>query len=130
MGFRSSHRQAMHARRVGSSGAAAPGSVTAYRDVALTALASTDLEQAREFVIAELGALAAGDRATRKIADTVHVFLEEGRSRARTSRRLALHTNTIAYRLQRGAELLGHPLDERAAEVQVALALRHAVGAP
>ena len=31
-------------------------------------------------------------------------------------------TNTIAYRLQRSAELLCHPLDERAAEVQVALA--------
>jgi DNA-binding PucR family transcriptional regulator len=53
----------------------------------------------------------------------VAAFLQEGRSRTRTARRLGLHTNTIAYRLARAAELLGHGLDERAAEVQVALAL-------
>ena len=118
-GFRSSHRQALHARRVAGAGAL----VTSYRDVALAALASADAEHAREFVHSELGGLGALDAATQRIAQTVGVYLQEGRSRARTSRRLGLHTNTIAYRLQRGAELLGHPLDERAAEVQVALAL-------
>src|SRR5581483_3930276 len=113
-GFRTSHRQALRARRVAQRGSV----VTSYRDVALAALASADPDHAREFVNAELGALGAADVATRRIADTVGVYLQEGRSRARTSRRLGLHTNTIAYRLQRGAELLGHPLDERAAEVQ------------
>ena len=124
-GFRQSHRQALHARRVAGPSAG----VTSYRDVALAALASTDLDHAREFVRAELGALGAGDASTVRIAHTVGVYLQEGRSRARTSRRLGLHTNTIAYRLQRGAELLGHSLDERAAEVQVALALASLVTA-
>jgi hypothetical protein len=116
-GFRSSHHQAQHARRVARS--AGLTGVTSYADVALIALASADLEHAREFVAAELGPLAAASR----IAPTVAVFLEEGRSRTRTARRLGLHTNTIAYRLARAAELLGHGLDERSAEVQVALAL-------
>jgi DNA-binding PucR family transcriptional regulator len=122
-GFRLSHRQAMHARRVAQASESAARRVTPYAAVALAALASADLEHAREFVHAELGALAGGDIATNRIATTVRVFLEEGRSRARTSRRLGLHTNTIAYRLARGAELLGHELGVRPAEVHVALML-------
>jgi DNA-binding PucR family transcriptional regulator len=122
-GFRASHRQALHACRVARALGDGAARLTDYRAVALVALASGDPDHAREFVASELGQLAAGDRATRRIAETVRVFLQEGRSRARTSRELDLHTNTIAYRLQRGAELLGHPLDERATEVALALAL-------
>jgi hypothetical protein len=128
-GFRASHRQALHARRVASAGDAGAGRITSYTEVALAALASADPEHAREFVDTELAELAGGGEATRRIAATVRVYLEEGRSRARTARRLGVHTNTIAYRLARAAELLGHSLDDRAAEVQVALAIAPVVAA-
>jgi DNA-binding PucR family transcriptional regulator len=129
-GFRASHQQALHAKRVAQASDSGSRRVTSYGAVALLALASADLEHAREFVHAELGGLAADDPPTRRIAATVQVFLQEGRSRARTSRRLGLHTNTIAYRLTRGTELLGHELDERAAEVQVALMLAPLLRSP
>ncbi|MHB8691244.1 MAG: PucR family transcriptional regulator [Solirubrobacteraceae bacterium] len=122
-GFRSSHRQALHAQRVARALGDGADDVTAYSEVGLLALASVDLEHAAEFVSEELGALAAPDGATTKIANTVRIYLDEGRSRARTARRLELHTNTIAYRLMRAAELLGHELDHRAAEVAVALSI-------
>jgi DNA-binding PucR family transcriptional regulator len=122
-GFRASHRQALHARRVARGLEGGANHVTTYASVALAALASSDLDHAREFVRDELRALAADDQATRRIAGTLLVYLEEGRSRARTARRLGLHTNTIAYRLARAADLLGHELDHRSAEVQVALTL-------
>jgi hypothetical protein len=120
-GFRLSHQQALHAKRVAQASESSTGRVTSYSAVALIALASSDPEHARAFVRAELGELGSADPATQRIAATVRVYLEEGRSRARTSRRLELHTNTIAYRLQRGAELLGHELDIRAPEVHLAL---------
>jgi DNA-binding PucR family transcriptional regulator len=100
---------------------AGAGTLVWYRDVALTALTSTDMTHAAAFVEAELGALGATDEGTRRIAETVRVYLAEGRNRARASRVLGLHANTIAYRLGQAAELLGHDLDERSAEVQVAL---------
>jgi DNA-binding PucR family transcriptional regulator len=99
------------------------GRITSYAEVALAALASADPDHAREFVDTELAELAGEGEATRRIAATVRVYLEEGRSRARTARRLGVHTNTIAYRLARAAELLGHGLEDRAVEVQVALAI-------
>jgi DNA-binding PucR family transcriptional regulator len=129
-GFRASHRQALHARRVARASEAAAGRITSYADVALAALASADSEHASEFVANELAALAAADDATKRIAATVRVYLEEGRSRARTARRLELHTNTIAYRLARGVELLGHSLDQRAAEVHLALAIAPLLAGP
>jgi cytochrome P450 len=41
---------------------------------------------------------------------------------------LAVHPNTVAYRLRRAAELLGHDLNRRAAEVEVALTIAPLLG--
>lgn len=127
-GFVESHREAHLARRVARLRGARPGSITCFDDVELIALASADLDHAAAFVGRELGALAAGDGATRRIAETVLVYLQEGRNRARASRRLGVHTNTIAYRLARAEQLRGQPLDARAAELEVALRLAPLVG--
>lgn len=122
-GFRESHEQAQLARRVAQLRRSRRGSVTHYADVALLALATADRAQARAFVAHTLGPLAARDPSTRRLATTARIYLEEGRNRARTSRRLGAHPNTIAYRLTRAEELLGHPLDEHAADVEVALSI-------
>lgn len=127
-GFRTSHTQAEEAQRIARLGSGADGTVTRYRDIAVRALASVNLEQARDFVARELAALAASDDTTRRLAATLRTYLEENCGRAKTAKRLHIHENTVAYRLRRVEELLGGPLDERTLERRVALALVDLVG--
>ncbi|MHB8694748.1 MAG: PucR family transcriptional regulator [Solirubrobacteraceae bacterium] len=122
-GFARSYREAMQARRIAELMRRRPGSVFAYEDVALAALASADLEHARDFVLRQLGPLAADDDATVRVAATLRVYLEEGSRPRRAAERLGVHPNTIAYRIQAAEEMLGHPIESRVAELLVALRL-------
>jgi DNA-binding PucR family transcriptional regulator len=129
-GFRQSHLQAKHALRVALLGRARPGSVTVYERVALTALASADLEHARDFVASELGPLAADDDTTRRLAATLRVYLEERSSPKRAAKRLGVHENTIPNRIRAAQALLPRPIEERMPEYLVALRLRSVMGPP
>lgn len=122
-GFRESHLEALRARHIADLSCRRPGSVTRYENVSLVALASENVEHARAFVARELGALAAGDDATRRIVATLRVYFDEHHNRARTARRLGVHANTVTYRIGRARELLGRDFDERPLELHVALAL-------
>lgn len=126
-GFRVSHGEAQLARRVAGL-AGARGAWTAYADVGLEALAVHDLDQARRFVARELGALAGCDPACVRLATTLRTFLEEGCSYVRAGRRLGVHENTVAYRVHRAEELLGHRAAERTLELRVALRLAPVTG--
>jgi DNA-binding PucR family transcriptional regulator len=130
VGFRSSHLEAMHARRVAGLVERRPGTVTSYEGVALAALMTENPDHAKAFVARELGALAATDDTTSRLAATLRVFLEEGKSPVRTARRLGIHQNTVVYRVKQAAELLGRDPDVRSVETQVALALARVVGCP
>jgi DNA-binding PucR family transcriptional regulator len=120
-GFRRSHEEAMLARRVGMLSRRQPGALVRYSDAALNALLTADLDAARRFARRELGDLAADDDASRRLAATLKVFFEEGASFVKAARRLGVHENTIAYRVRRAGELLGHGVDARQLEVRVAL---------
>jgi hypothetical protein len=122
-GFVQSYREARHARRVAELSGPAAARVTIYPRVALTALASTDLDQARVFVVRELGPLADDDDSARRLAGTLRVYLEERSSPSRTADRLGVHANTIPNRIRAIEELLGRPVDSRVAELLVALRL-------
>jgi len=122
-GFRRSHREAMHARRVAQLTRRRPGSVTRYDDVALAALASADVEHATEFVAGELGRLAAGDDHSRRLTATLRVYLEENMSPLLASQRLGVHENTITNRIRAAQEQLPHPIEHRSPELLVALRL-------
>jgi hypothetical protein len=122
-GFTRSHREALYARRVSQLTRRRPGSVARYDDVALVALASADVEHAREFVASELGALAAGDDHSRRLSATLRVYLEENMSPLRASQRLGVHENTITNRIRAAQELLPHPIERRSPELLVALRL-------
>ncbi len=121
-GFRRSHRQALRAKRVATlvGGSAA---CTRYQDVELLSLLVNDLEAAGEFVDRELGALAGDAEFTRRLADTLRIYLEEGASVKRTAHRCGIHGNTVIYRIRRATETLGHPATERQLELGAALAL-------
>ena len=126
-GFCRSHREALGARRVAQLAGRRPGTVTPFADVALTALASADERAARDFVMAELGPLAADDEDTRRLAATLRAYLEERSSPRRTAQRLGVHENTINSRVRAIEELRGRPADERVAETLVALRLARVI---
>jgi DNA-binding PucR family transcriptional regulator len=122
-GFARSHRQAFHARRIAQLTRRRAGTVTRYDTVALAALASTDVQEAREFVAAELGQLVGDDDQSVRLSATLRVYLEENMSPSRASRRLGVHEHTITNRIRAAQELLPHPIEQRACELQVALRL-------
>ena len=122
-GFRRSHRDALDARRVARLSGRARGSVVAYPQVAVAALASLDVERARDFVDATLGPLAGGDDTARRLAATLRAYLEEGMSPRRTARRLGVHENTVTNRVRTSERLIGAPPRERATELLVAFRL-------
>jgi DNA-binding PucR family transcriptional regulator len=122
-GFARSHREAFHARRIAQLTHRRAGTVTQYDTVALAALASADVGEAREFVRAELGQLLGDDDQSIRLSATLRVYLEENMSPSRASRRLGVHENTITNRIKAAQELLPHPIEQRACELQVALRL-------
>lgn len=124
-GFRRSHAEAQLAMRV--AGLAGGRAVTQFDEVALDALMTHDMDEARRFVAAELGPLAAADDATRRLSSTLRVFLEEGASFVRAARRLGVHENTVTYRVHRAEDLLGHRVAERQLELRAALRLARLV---
>ncbi len=58
-GFRASHVEALEAQRIARLAGRREGSITRYSDISLRALTTTNIDQARDFVACELGALAA-----------------------------------------------------------------------
>lgn len=122
-GFRLTHTQAGHARRVAALLPPEEVGVTRYQDVAVTALCVADPEHATRFVRQTLGALAVDDESTFRLAMTLHVYLRENRSRARAATELSVHPNTVNYRVRQAEELLGRSIDENSLELRVALTM-------
>jgi sugar diacid utilization regulator len=122
-GFRATRAEAAHARRVASLSGRSAGTVTRYGRVALAAMASVDLEQARRFVARLLGELAGDDDVTLRLAATLRVYLDESASRSRAAKRLGIHENTVTYRIRQAEEILRHSIEESTLDLRVALAL-------
>ena len=121
-GFRRSHAEALQARRVHRLGA--PGAGPAhFGELALDALLTTDLAEARRFVARELGDLADPVGPRQRLVETLEAYLLAGSSMARVSRQLGVHENTVAYRVRRAEEILGRRIDQHQLELQAALRL-------
>ena len=128
-GFRRSHREALEARRVAAL-VGHPGAPVRYDDVALLALLTKDVEQAREFATRTLGPRAGDDESARRLATTLLAVLEEQGSPRRAGQRLGIHENTVAKRLRaiedRGGPVVAHS-GPRAAELMAALLILRAL---
>lgn len=122
-GFRRTHIEAAHARRVVTLAEPYSAPVTSYRNVAVTALGTVDAEQASSFVTRVLGRLAADDENTFRLATTLANYLDENCSRTRTAKRLMIHPNTVTYRVQQAKRILGRDIDSDTLDLRVALAL-------
>ena len=126
-GFRRSHLAARDAERVARQGL--PGKVTAYRDVDLLALLTSDPERSQHFVTDHLGKLAtSGDDTIAELRATALCYLESGCSLVRTAAALHVHRNTVLYRLGSIERLLGRELATSPLAAHAALALAQRLG--
>lgn len=121
-GFRASHRDAVRAARVASTGDPKPR-LTSYDDtgVRTAALLAADLDEARRLVQSTLGDLAVDDPATGVLRDTLAVYYEENGSHLAAAARLHIHKNTVKYRIAKAAELRARPADADRLDAQLAL---------
>jgi len=108
-GFRSSHRQALRARRLAEL-AQTPAGVIRFDEVDTLCMLGEDPELMGDFMRRKLGGLAAEDPKTERLRENVLVWLRESSNSTRAAARLHTHKNTVLARMQRAEEVLGHPL--------------------
>ena len=123
-GFRQALEQALDVEKVRAAwgGAQAPP-VLEHGDVALEILLLRDPDRARRFVCTELGSLAEDTAEAARLRETLDVSFRLG-SHVAAAEHLQLHEHTVRNRLHKAEEHLGHPLQERRTELQVALRLQ------
>ncbi|MEU7630186.1 helix-turn-helix domain-containing protein [Nocardia sp. NPDC049220] len=125
-GFRRSLRQADQVREiVFLAGDSAPR-VVAYDQVAAIALLAGNVEALREYVADCLGELATDNQRNLWLRDTLRVFLANNRSYAAAAQELAVHRNTIQYRVQQALDLIGHFFHDHDGTLHLHLALQAA----
>ena len=119
-GFKTTFDQARLAHGLG---VRADQTVTLYANVALEALAVADEPQARMFVLDELGPLLVGDIKSASLLGTLRAYFAAAGNAASCAAALDIHVQTVAYRLRRVEDRLGHPIQARRAELELALRL-------
>ncbi|MEU4313478.1 helix-turn-helix domain-containing protein [Nocardia sp. NPDC024068] len=123
-GFRRGVRQAERVRHLALAGGAGSGKVIAYADVAATALLARDIESLREFVAETLGELAVDNQRNHWLRETLRVFLAHNHSYAAAAQQLAVHRNTVQYRVRQASGLLGGGREAPDADLHLRLALQ------
>jgi DNA-binding PucR family transcriptional regulator len=126
-GFRQTHRQALRAQDVANV-AGPPARATSFAQVGPIALLLPDLESTRGWVWLVLGRLADDGEAEARLRETLRVFLSTGSSFAATAERLTLHRNTVQYRMRKAEEAVGRPIQDRRADVELALRVCQVLG--
>ncbi|BBC29268.1 hypothetical protein SGFS_005620 [Streptomyces graminofaciens] len=111
-GFRQSHLQAVASERLETVGENRPVGVRDYGALELLLLLGNDMGAAADFVVRELGPLAAADKPTAALRETVLCYLEQERSVAATAELLYVAKNTVLYRVKKAEQLLGQSLRE------------------
>jgi DNA-binding PucR family transcriptional regulator len=98
-------------------------------ELAVERLLLSDPDLAAAIVDRELGPLLADHRMGVELVETLQIYYDVGGNRRETARRLHLAVRTVAYRLQRAGDLLGHGFDgEPGRRLNVALTLRRLKG--
>ena len=121
-GFRDSHRRAQDARKVAVAGRTVRSVVAATEpEVRVAALMVDDLARTREWVRNTLGPLASNTTGDAKLRETLRIFLREGSSHTAAAEHLALHRNTVAYRVNKAILRRGRPITDDQIEVEMAL---------
>jgi DNA-binding PucR family transcriptional regulator len=129
-GFRRSHAQAVAVRSVVEARKDAKATVVADNDpgLAAAALVCGNIEEARTWVAEVLGRLAADTDSDARLRETLRVFLNGGASYTLAAEQLALHFNTVKYRVRRALARRGRPITDDRFDVELALLLCHWYG--
>ena len=101
----------------------ADGTIMPFEDVEVTVLLLS-LANGDEFMRVRLGPLVDGSPAQRELLETLRVYLATGKNAKEAARRLAVHRNTLLYRLRRAQELLRLDWEDADAVFALDLALR------
>jgi DNA-binding PucR family transcriptional regulator len=126
-GFRQTHQQALRAQGVAV--AAHPGTqVTTFAEVGPIALLSADLDATRGWVWHVLGDLAENDENSERLRETLRVFLATNGSYQTAGERLAIHKNTVQYRIRKAQEAIRRPSQDHRSDVELALRICHYLG--
>ncbi len=129
-GFVVALRQAEDAERIRAAwGANEAPAVVRYADAGLEILLLQDEDLARTFVEAELGPLAAHTTEARRLRETLEASFRLG-SHVAAAEHLQLHEHTVRNRLHKAETMLGHSLQDRRTELQVAVRLVRLLGPP
>ena len=121
-GFRDSHRRALEARKVAVAGRTSRSVVAATDpEVRVAALMVDDLARTREWVQHTLGPLANNTAGDAKLRKTLRIFLRAGSSHTAAAEHLALHRNTVGYRVNKAIQRRGRPITDDQIEVEMAL---------
>ena len=119
-GFRRTHHQAISAQRA-SLHTDAP--VTRFDEIALEALFSENVDEAKAFATRELRGLDGSDKRSERLRETLRAYFATGHNAAATASRLGVHEQTVAQRLRAVEERIGRPVASRRAELETALRL-------
>jgi DNA-binding PucR family transcriptional regulator len=126
-GFRLAHLEAIAALAVGEHYDAP---VIRYEDVEIACIAAGLLsDDARAaFVRRELGDLVGSEQVTRRLRDTLRAYLKQGCDATATGELLRLHANTVRYRIRQAEQRLGHGINQRRVQLELALEIISVLG--
>jgi DNA-binding PucR family transcriptional regulator len=127
-GFRITHTQALQTQAVALLGEADAPQVTMFRQVGVAALLSADVEAARAWVTQILGPLATDDDHCARLRETLRVFLATGGSYTASAAQLAMHKNSVKYRVEKAEQERGRPIRGDRLDVELALHACHWLG--
>jgi PucR C-terminal helix-turn-helix domain len=129
-GFRTTLVQAQDAERIRSAWSAESAPlVVRHADVGLEILLLQNPALARAFVEKELGPLTRDTAEAARLRETLEASFRFG-SHVAAAEQLGLHEHTVRNRLQKAEQLLGHSLQERRTELQVAARLVRLLAGP
>lgn len=131
-GFRQSHLEAIHAQRVALLRSQPERTLVSYDEPGLgvAALLAQDLDEARRWVVATLGGLAADDDQHGRLRDTLRLFLLHERSYTATAEAMLMHKNSVKYRVTSAEKALGRPVSSDRQAIELALTACHWLGSP
>ncbi len=127
-GFRITHTQAVQTQAVALLGGANAPQVTMFGQVGVAALLSADVEAARAWVSQVLGPLATDDDHCARLRETLRVFLATGGSYTASATQLAMHKNSVKYRVEKAGQERGRPIHGDRLDVELALHVCHWLG--
>jgi DNA-binding PucR family transcriptional regulator len=126
-GFRLTHLEAIAALVLAER---QDGAVVRYADVEIVCLAAGILcnDTRAAFVRRELGGLVGSDDATRRLRETLRVYLKEDGDASATGELLRMHANTVRYRVRQAQQRLGHGISRRRTQLELALEIINFLG--